>query len=252
MSIDRFAGDLRGGVRGLARSRAWTAVAVFSIALGIGANLLVFSIVDAVLLRPFPYRTPSQLVFLWGTKSDQVRRGISGADLDDWRRQNHTFTDMDLFLEQMPYSVGDSGDSVIGACIGSSVLPILGVTPALGRNFTPEETTGAGQPVVIVSSAFWRAQMGGAPSAIGSTLILNGRSFEVVGVTPKGFFFPDTNSQILQAAPCGMTNAHERGTPVMHAIGRLRDGVSLAQAQVDLDLIDANLAKAYPETNKEV
>jgi putative ABC transport system permease protein len=94
--------------------------------------------------------------------------------------------------------------------------------------------------------------MGSAPSAVGSTLTLNGRSFQVVGVTPKGFFFPDTNSQILQASPCGMTNFSERGTPVMHAIGRLRDGVSITQAQAALDLISKRLAQAYPEADKDV
>ena len=252
MPIDQFASDLRASLKTLVRARGWTAVAVLSIALGVGANLLVFAIIDAVLLRPFPYHDPSQLVFLWGTKSDQVRRGISESDMLDWRDQSRSFTGIDAFLEQMTYSVGDSGDSVAGACIGSSVLPILGVTPALGRNFTAVETAGAGQPVVIVSDAFWRTRMGGSPSAVGSTLTLNGRSFEVVGVTPPGFFFPDTNSRILQASPCGMTNFHERGTPVMHAIGRLKEGVSLAHAQGDLDLINSRLARAYPETDKNV
>jgi predicted permease len=94
--------------------------------------------------------------------------------------------------------------------------------------------------------------MGGSASAVGSTLTLNGRSFEVVGITPRGFFFPDTNSQILQASPCGMANFRERGTPVMHAIGRLRDGVSTEQAQADLDFINARLAQAYPDADKGV
>lgn len=250
--LDRFVTDVKGGVKALARSRGSSSVAVLSIALGIGANLLVFAIVDAVLLRPFPYRDPSRLVYLWGTKSDEVRRGVSEPDMDDWRDQSRSFTNIDAFLEQMTYSVGESGDTVNGACVGPSVLPILGVTPALGRNFTTEESSGAGEPVVIVSDGFWRTRMGRVPSAIGSALMLNGRSFEVVGVTPKGFFFPDTNSQILQVSPCGMTNFRARGTPVMHAIGRLRDGVSIAQAQGDLDFINQRLAQAYQETDKNV
>lgn len=250
MIVEQFTSDVRGGLKALARSRGWTAIAVGSIALGIGANLLVFAIVDAVLLRPFPYQHPSQLVFLWGTKSDEVRRGISEPDMDDWRDRSHSFAGIDAFLEQIPYSVGDSGETVNGTCIGSSVLPILGVAPVLGRNFTADDTAGAGQPVVIVTDAFWRTWMGAASSAIGSTLTLNGRSFQVVGVTPKGFFFPDTNSQILQASPCGMTNFRDRGTPVMHAVGRLKAGVSLAEAQTDLDLINTRLAHAYPESDK--
>jgi putative ABC transport system permease protein len=252
MTVDQFVNDVRGGLRALVRSPGWSAVAVVSIALGIGANLLVFAIVDAVLLRPFPYRDPDSLVFLWGSKSDAVRRGISGPDMEDWRAQNHSFINIDAFLEQMSYSVGDSGQSVAGACIGPSVLPILGVGPALGRNFTSDDSVGLGQPVVIVSDTFWRAQMGGAASAIGSTLVLNGHSYHVVGVTPAGFFFPDTNAQILQAAPCGMTNVHQRGAPVMHVIGRLRDGVRLTQAQADLDLINARLARSYPVEDKGI
>ena len=250
--IDQFVSDVRGGLKELVRSRGWTAVAILSIALGVGANLLVIAIIDAVLLKPFPYRDPSRLVFLWGTKSDEVRRGISEPDMNDWRDESRSFTGIDAFLEQMPYSVGDAGDSVVGACIGPAVLPILGVAPALGGNFTADDSAGAGQPVVIISDAFWRTRMGGSPSAIGSTLTLNGRSFEIVGITPAGFFFPDTNSQILQASPCGMSNFRERGTPVMHAIGRLREGVSVAQAQTDLDLINKRLAQAYPGVDKDV
>jgi predicted permease len=252
MRLDRFRSDVSGGLKGLLRSPGWTSVAVMSIALGIGANLLIFAIVDAVLLRPFPYRDPSRLVFLWGAKSDEVRRGISEPDMDDWRTQSRSFTGIDAFLEQMPFTVGDGGDTVSGACIGPSVLTILGVMPALGRNFTADDTAGVGQPVVIVSDGFWRARMGASASAIGSRIALNGRSFEVVGVMPKRFFFPDTNSQILQASPCGMSNFRERGTPVMHAIGRLRDASSTAEAQTELDLINKRLAQAYPQADRDV
>src|SRR5450759_724374 len=105
--------DLRYAIRLFARSPVWTAVAVVSLTLGIGVNLLIFSIVDAVLLRPFPYRDPSQLVFLWGTKDDSVRRGISGPDLEDWRQQNRSFTGLDAFLEQWTLSVGETSQSVI-------------------------------------------------------------------------------------------------------------------------------------------
>jgi putative ABC transport system permease protein len=133
MALEQFVSDVRGGLRALTRSRGWAIVAILSIALGIGANLLVFAIVDAVLLRPFPYREPSKLVFLWGSKSDEVRRGISQPDMDDWRTQSRSFTGIDAFLEQMPFTVGNDGDTVSGACIGPSVLPILGVAPALGR-----------------------------------------------------------------------------------------------------------------------
>src|SRR5258708_24766306 len=126
--------DVRYAIRLFARTPAWTAVAVVSLTLGIGANLLIFSIVDAVLLRPFPYRNPSQLVFIWGTKENSVRRGISGFDLADWQARNRSFESLDAFLGQLTFAVGEGGEAVPGACIGPSVLPMLGVQPALGRN----------------------------------------------------------------------------------------------------------------------
>ena len=188
--MSRFAIDLRYGVRLLGRSPGWTAVALLSLTLGIGANLLIFSIVDAVLLRPFPYRDPSRLVFVWGTKDDSIRRGVSGLDLADWRARSRSFEALDAFLGQMAFSVGDNGESVTGACIGPDVLPLLGVQPALGRNFLPSDARLGSDSVVIVSDGFWRTRLGGLPSAIGATLRLNARTYQVVGVTPPGFFFP--------------------------------------------------------------
>ncbi len=234
----------------LVRAPTWTAVAILSLTLGIAANLLIFSIVDAVLLRPFPYRDPSRLVFLWGTKDDAVRRGISGPDLEDWRQQNRSFAGLDAFLAQWPLTVGETGQAVIGACVGPSVLPILGATPALGRNFVGTDVQPGAAPVAIVSHTFWRNWLGGTLSAVGSTLVLNGRAPEIIGVTAAGFFFPDTNSHILVPTPCGLTNYAERGSPTVHVIGRLRDGITVAQAELDLDAVNRRLAQAYPETNK--
>jgi predicted permease len=249
---ERLLTDLRYALRLFARTPAWTGVAVMSLTLGIGANLLVFSIVDAVLLRPFPYRDPSRLVFIWGTKDDSVRRGISGLDLADWQAQNRSFESLDAFLGQMPFTVGDSGDSVFGACVGPSVLPMLGVQPLLGRAFVAADATPGADTVAMVSEGFWRSKMGGSPSAIGSPLRLNGRPYEVVGITPAGFFFPDTNSQILVSTPCGAPNFFQRGSPFAHAIARLRPDVSVAEAEGDLDRINRELAQVYPETNRNI
>ena len=135
------------------RSPAWTAIAVLSLALGIGANAVVFSLVDAVLLEPFPYRDSSQLVLLWGSKAENQTTGISGADMNDWRAQSRSFEDIDAFLGgDMKFSLGSSeADRVQGACIGHRVLPMLGTQPARGRNFTEEEAPTA--PLRWCSSA---------------------------------------------------------------------------------------------------
>ena len=249
---EAFLADLRYAARLFVRAPAWTGVAVVSLALGIGANLLIFSIVDAVLLRPFPYHDPAKLVFIWGTKNDAVRRGISGLDLADWQARSRSFESLDAFLGQMTFSIGDSGESVAGACIGPSVLPLLGVEPVRGRNFALNESRAGNDSAAIVSDEFWHTRMGASPSAIGSTLRLNGRVYEVVGVTAAGFFFPDTHTQILVPTPCGASNFFDRGGAFAHAIGRLRPGVSPVQAERDLDAINRDLARIYPATNANV
>jgi len=132
------------------------------------------------------------------------------------------------------------------------VLPLLGVQPALGRNFVAADARPGADTVAIVSDGFWRTRMAGSLSAIGSTLRLNGRAYEVVGVTPAGFFFPDTGTQVFVSTPCAAPNFFERGGAFAHAVGRLRPGVSAAQAEADLDAINRDLARTYPETNRQV
>ena len=163
--------DVRYAIRLFAGAPGWTAVAVASLTLAIGVNLLIFSVVDAVLLRPFPYRDPSQLAFIWGTKDDSVRRGISGSDLADWQARNHSFESIDAFLAPMSFSWGDSGQTLSGVCVGPSVLAMLGVQPALGRSFVAADARPGADTVVIVSDGFWRTRLGGASSVIGSTPI---------------------------------------------------------------------------------
>jgi predicted permease len=249
---ERLLTDLRYALRLFARTPVWTAAAILSLSLGMGVNLLIFSIVDAVLLHPFPYRDPSRLVFIWGTKNDSVRRGISGLDLADWQARNRSFESLDAFLGQMSFTIGDGGEAVPGACIGPSVLPLLGVQPALGRNFVAADARPGTDTVAIVSDGFWRTRMAGSAAAIGSTLRMNGRAYEVVGVTPAGFFFPDAGTQVLVSTPCGAPNFFERGGAFAHAVGRLRPSVSAAQAEGDLDAINRDLARIYPETNRNV
>ena len=250
--MDRLRTDLRYATRLLMRSPAWTAIAVLSLALGIGANAVVFSLVDAVLLEPFPYRDSSQLVLLWGSKAENQTTGISGADMNDWRAQSRSFEDIDAFLGgDMKFSLGSSeADRVQGACIGHRVLPMLGTQPARGRNFTEEEATYGAAPVVLVSDALWRSRYASDPDLVGRTIRLGDRQHEVIGIMPAGFFFPDTDARLWVPAPCGLQGFEQRGSMTLNAIGRLRAGVSIAQAQADLDRINRALAEAFPETNR--
>jgi putative ABC transport system permease protein len=244
--------DLKFALRLLSRSPVWTSVAVLSLALGIGANTLAFSLVDGVLLEPFPYRDPGRLVLLWASKSEGTTRGIAGPDLQDWRDQNHTFEDIDAFLGNMKFSLGsDPSDTVPGACIGARVLPLLGRQPALGRNFVAADEAAGATPVVILSDGLWRTRFGSDPMVVGRTIRLEGKPHEVVGVTPSGFFFPDTDARLWIPLPCGFAGFESRGTPLLHAVGRLKLDVVLQRAQADLDAVNRRLAQTYPATNRD-
>jgi putative ABC transport system permease protein len=243
--------DLQFALRLLMQSPVWTAVAVLSLALGIGANTLAFSLVDGVLLKPFPYRDPERLVLLWASKNEETTRGITGPDLQDWRDQNHTFEDLDAFLGNIKFSLGsEASDTVPGACMGARVLPILGVQPALGRNFVPADERSGASSVVMLSDGLWRTHFGSDRTVVGRSIRLDDKPFEVVGVAPAGFFFPDTDARLWIPSPCGLRGFDSRDTPLLHAVGRLRTGVSLQQAQTDLDDVNGRLAQAYPETNR--
>jgi predicted permease len=248
--MDRLLTDLRYAIRLLVLSPGWTAVAIVSLALGIGANAVVFSLVDAVLLDPFPYRESNRLVFLWGSRAENVTRGLSGADLADWQTENRTFTELDAFLGRSEVSLGPAeSDRIKSACIGPRVLPMLGVEPMLGRNFTADEARFGGPRAVILSYALWNARFAADRSIIGRPIRMGDQIYDVVGVMPAGFFFPDTDAQLWTAAPCGFAGFEQRSAMLLHAVGRLRDGVSVAAAQADLDRINLQLARAYPETN---
>ena len=160
-------------------------------------------------------------MLLWGSKSEDVTRGISGADLKDWREQSRAFEDIDAFLgRNMAFSLGaDESDRVKAACIGHRVLPMLGVQPAVGRNFTEAEAQFGATPVVLMSDALWRSRFAGSHSIVGSTIRLDDKPVPSVGVTPPGFFFPDTDARLW--VPCALRHAgfDARGAVLLHAVG---------------------------------
>jgi predicted permease len=242
--------DLLFSLRLLARAPGWTIVIVLSLVLGIAANAVIFSLVDSVLLKPLPYRDPEQLVLLWGSKSESSTRGISGPDLRDWREQSHSFSEMDAFLGKMTFSMGtEPADTVSGACLGSRVLPLLGVQPALGRNFTEVDERVGAAPVVLLSEALWRTRFAADTGIVNRSIHLGDQAYEVIGVMPTGFFFPDTDTRLWIAAPCGLTGFERRGAMLLHAVGRLKPGISATEAQLDLDSVNRRLAHEYPDTN---
>ncbi|HEY1936932.1 MAG TPA: ABC transporter permease [Candidatus Angelobacter sp.] len=241
--------DVRYGLRMLRRNPGFTAVAVLTLALGIGANSAIFTVVNAVLLQPLPYPEPDRLVYL-----NEGNRGssIGYPNFVDWRAQNQAFERM-AATQSASFVLTGHGEAELipSSYISEGFFQTLGVKPALGRDFLPAEDKPAATPVAIVSHKFWQQHLGGEQNVIGTNLRLDDGSYTVVGVMPANFkFLFEDDPQIF--VPIGLTaNTPEKLDRAKHggvyAIARLKPGVTLAQAQSDLNLISARLAKAYPD-----
>ncbi|HVE35561.1 MAG TPA: ABC transporter permease [Gemmatimonadaceae bacterium] len=250
--------DLRVGFRMLRRSPAFAIVAVLTLAVGIGANTAIFSVLRSVLLRPLPYASPAQLVQIW---SDHRALGraepewLTPPDFIDLRDGNSTFSSMAAYYGWGPDITG-TGDpeSLRGLMVSGNYFSLLGTSPAVGRLFSPSDDDAAAPPVVVLSHAFWTRRFGSDRAVIGKVVTLSGNPWTVVGILPPDFrapvsaFTPDVFRPIRRPSnsTCG------RGCITVRAIGRLKPGVSLASAQADLALIDARLATAFPQTNAKV
>jgi len=233
--------DLRYAIRLLARDRGFTTAAVLSLALAIAVNTVMFSVVDAVLLRPFPYRDQERLVLLWGTKDFQVRRGISGSQLENLSSQTRRLENVvPLQLNSFSFSFGqDDRDQVQGAYVGTKTFALLGALPFLGRVFSESEEAAGGEKTVILSHRIWQSRFGGDASILNRALRLNGEPYVVIGVMPQDFFFPDQNIGLWIPL-----TKHTWLFAQVHGLARLKPGFSLAQAQAEFDALSARSAEA--------
>ena len=235
---------LRYAIRTLSRTPAFTLTATLTLALGIGATTAIFSIVNAVLLEPLPYRDPDRLV---------VTR-LSLPDYRDLQRATRSFDETAVWASNL-YNLqsGDETRQVMGGVISRELLPLLGVAPVLGRNFSADDYW---QRTVILSHGLWQSVFGSDPGAIGRTVDLGTGSYVVVGVAPPGFRFPTSEFQLW--TPLGLIEtdakpqAENRALRIFSAIGRLKPGVTIAQARDDVETLSATLAKTYPASNAEV
>src|SRR5215510_11470173 len=187
--LDDLMRDVRHALRSLRRSPVFTAVALLTLALAIGGNTAIFSIVNAVLLRPLPYRSPEQLAMLWTEDPTQnLREGRSAlSSVEQWRSQSQSFADMATFDSvSMTLTAADGAEQIVGASISPNLLPLLGIQPALGRTFSTEEAEQQ-QRLVLISHRFWQARFGGSHSALGATLVLNGVPRQIIGILPVDF-----------------------------------------------------------------
>src|SRR5438093_485251 len=187
--------DLRYGLRMLMKNLSSTGAAVLTLALGIGANTAIFSVVNAVLLRPLPYKDSHQLVLLWG-HNPQLQAGfealpVSAGDFVDWQRQNQVFEQIAAF-RAWPFNLTSSGEPerIIGAQVSASLFPVLGVTAAVGRTFLPEEDLPGQRHVAVVGRGLWHRRFGSDPNLVGKIITLNGESYTIVGIMPPDFHFP--------------------------------------------------------------
>ena len=256
--LDEFVQDLRFAVRTLRKSPGFTAIAILTLALGIGANTSLFSVVNAVLLNPIPYPHPEQLVMLHESKPNFRAGSISYPNFRDWQHDNRSFSSMAV-MRPSSFTLTGLGEAeeLRAQFISSDYFSLLAVRPVLGRFFTAGEDEIGAPPIVLISENFWHRKLSGSPNAIGKTLNLDGRAFTIVGVTPASFELfqrvvvpPDVFAPIGQWSN-PILDKREAGLGI-HGIGRLKPGVTLEQATADMQRVTDNLAQAYPEADKGI
>jgi putative ABC transport system permease protein len=247
-----LAADFRSGLRLLRRYPSTSLLAIATLALGIGANTAIFSVVDAVLLRALPYPAPARLMMVFEKRPREgtLTNPVSPADFLDWRRLNTVFEHMAGFTSAGATLTDAGAPAEIGTGIVSwAFFDVLGVPPALGRTFTPADETEQ-QRVLVISHAFWQQRLGADPDVIGRTLTLNGSPWKVIGVLPANFAFVDPNLQVW--APLALEGQGQPPSRVLHWLdvyARLKPGVTQAQAVAAMDRLGQALERAHPEEN---
>jgi len=246
--------DLRYGLRMLLRNPGFSAVAVLTLALGIGANTAIFSVVNAVLLKPLPYKNPGQLVIAWEQNPERgwYRNIVSAANFRDWRGQNDVFTQMAAVYPQKGFNLTGTGkpEEVLGEVVTRNLFTLLGVEPFLGRGFLPEEDKVGGPRVVILSYGLWQRRYGHDPALVGKQISLNNESYTVVGIMPANFYFPpfwrDWAAGELWVPGLDLSNP-ERTAHAYVAVARLKPSVTLERAQTELDTISRRIVQQSPD-----
>jgi putative ABC transport system permease protein len=242
--------DLKYSLRTLAKSPGFTAVAILTLALGIGANTAIFSVVNAVLLRPLPFKKSAQLVLMRETYKQVGNVSVSYPDFLDWRQQSRSFAAMAV-INNVGFNLSGvtQPENIGGYAVSPNFLELLGVRPVLGRDLLPSEEQPGTAPVLLLSYQLWQSHLGGDPGVIGRSITLDGRSFSIVGILPPAFRFLDRTDVLV---PIGVfaadfTDRGERGD--MDVVGRLARGVALSQAAVEMETIAARIAAQYPQSN---
>ena len=249
--------DVRYGLRMLLKNPGFTAIAVLALALGIGANSAIFSVVNGLLLRPLPYKNPGQLMVIWENASHLgfPKNTPSPANFLDWQKQATLFQGMAAFAERTFNLTGvGEPERLEGRRVSANLFDLLGVKPILGRSFVQEDDK-PGTKIALLNESLWKRRFGSDPAVIGRSLALNGESYTVVGVLPNSVRLPafgNWRDQVWVPMAFPAEEAAQRGNHFLEVIGRLKPGVTLAQARAEMETITARLAQQYPEENTRI
>lgn len=250
--------DCRYGLRQLRNNPGFTAAAIVVLALGIGANTALFSIVNSVLLRPLPFPHPEQLVILRESKPNFATGSVSYPNFLDWQKENRTFTSMSVMRSGRSLILTGLGEAeqVNAVLLGPGFFEQLGINPALGRTFTEDEVRIGAAPTVMLTAAFWQRKFGAAQDVLGKSIVLDGKAYAIIGVVPPSFDFLGSFRSADVYLPIGQWNnplLTSRGAGLgIGGIGRLAPGVTIEQARADMDRVTRNLTATYPDVNKGI
>jgi putative ABC transport system permease protein len=262
-ALEAFWQDVRFGLRTLTKSPGFAAVAVLTLALAIGANTEIFTLVNSIVLKPLPYPEPDRLVMLFETQLPERTTGtVAPANFFDWRQQSHSFENIAAIDPYPDFILNGSGEArrLTGAAVSSQFFSLLGVRMTLGRDFLAGEDRPGFSQVVVLSYATWLQDFGGKPGIVGRQLTLNNMPYTVVGVLPRDFSLVSRSSDLQSRnqfdvwTPLALPSPPEpwqRGTHPLSVFGRLKPGISLQEVQSDLNQVAANLQRLYPEYDKQ-
>ena len=244
--------DVRYGVRMLLKNPGVTIIVIIALALGIGANTAIFSVVNAVLIRPLPYEESERLIFLNEKSPVLDEMSISYPNFTDWRNHNQTFEKMGVY-NRASYNLTGAGEAerIVTGQVSADLFSVLRVNALHGRVFTNDEDKPGGSPVVVLSYGLWQRRFGGQTNVIGQAITLNGKSYTVIGIMPESYLYP---SRVEMWVPVGQLSDQpswkSRGNhPGLYGVARLKPGVTFEQADADMNNVAANLEKQYPDSN---
>src|SRR5918993_675177 len=244
--------DIRYGARMLLKNPGVTLIVIIALALGIGANTAIFSVVNTVLLRPLPYDESERLVFFNEKSPVLDEMSISYPNFLDWRNHNQSFEKMGVY-NRSSYNLTGAGEAerIVTGQVSADLFSVLRVNALHGRVFTNEEDKAGAQPVVVLSYGLWQRRFGGQTSVLNQPITLNGKSYTIIGIMPESYLYP---SRVEMWVPVGQLSDQvswqSRGNhPGLYGVARLKPGVTFEQAEADMNNVGANLEKQYPDSN---